>query len=394
MNRIWRYILSELIVVFGFALSAMTAFIIIAVVGQEALRQGLGPVAIMQLIPYMLPSALMYAVPGTILFAFCSVYGRMSAENEIVAVKSLGISPVNVFIPGWILAFFVSLVTVWLNDLAKSWGRDGASRVVVQSVEEVAYGMLRTRQSYGTGRFSIVVEKVKGRRLIHPTVMIYNANKAEPFMLMAKEAELTSDLKNNMLVVELHDGEMDYHGEGIYRFDHETYHIPLRDASKKGRDVGRPENLPMTRIPQAVQNEEDNIQQIQQALAAEAAFQFVTGDFDSLTSSQWNANQQDLIDARWRIARLELEPWRRWANGFSCLCFVFVGAPLAVRLRNADLFTSFGFCFLPILIVYYPILMSTVDRAKSGAIPPYCVWLSNLVLLVVGLLLMRRVYRY
>ncbi|HND53876.1 MAG TPA: LptF/LptG family permease, partial [Pirellulaceae bacterium] len=115
MRRITRYVLGELLIVFGLTLSAMTAFMILVGLAQEAIRQGLGPEPILRLVPYVLPNALRFAVPGTILFAACSVYGRMSATNEIVAVKSLGISPVAVLWPGYALAFFVSLVAVWLN---------------------------------------------------------------------------------------------------------------------------------------------------------------------------------------------------------------------------------------------------------------------------------------
>ena len=97
---------------------------------------------------------------------------------------------------------------------------------------------------------------------------------------------------------------------------------------------------------------------------------------------------------RQRLHRLETEPFRRWASGFSCLAFVMVGAPLAIRLRNSDLMTTFGICFLPILIVYYPLFAYGLDRAKNGALPPYCVWLGNVVCLAIGAWLLRKVSRY
>ena len=91
---------------------------------------------------------------------------------------------------------------------------------------------------------------------------------------------------------------------------------------------------------------------------------------------------------------MRTEPWRRWANGFSCMAFVLVGAPLAIRLRTADVWTSFIACFLPILVVYYPLLAYGVDLAKSGDLPPYCVWLGNVVLVTVGYRMIRWVLRY
>ncbi|MGC4007192.1 MAG: LptF/LptG family permease [Pirellulales bacterium] len=89
-----------------------------------------------------------------------------------------------------------------------------------------------------------------------------------------------------------------------------------------------------------------------------------------------------------------MEPHRRWSTAFSCLCFVAVGAPLAVRLRNADFITSFGICFLPILLGYYPLLMFAVDQGKSGRVPGESIWLGNLIMLAIGWWLYRKVRRY
>jgi lipopolysaccharide export system permease protein len=91
---------------------------------------------------------------------------------------------------------------------------------------------------------------------------------------------------------------------------------------------------------------------------------------------------------------MQTELPRRWANGFSCLCFALVGSGMAIRRKNADMLTSFFLCFLPILLIYYPFLFFGVDRAKAGAINPNAVWLGNIVLVAWGLWLLRRVIRY
>ena len=62
--------------------------------------------------------------------------------------------------------------------------------------------------------------------------------------------------------------------------------------------------------------------------------------------------------------------------------------------RNGNALSSFFLCFLPILLVYYPLLAFGVDQAKSGALPPWIVWLGNAVLAGWGLWLLRRVMRY
>ena len=67
---------------------------------------------------------------------------------------------------------------------------------------------------------------------------------------------------------------------------------------------------------------------------------------------------------------------------------------MAIWLRNRDFLTSFFLCFLPILVVYYPLMIYGVDGAKGGTIPPYAVWAGNVILLVWGAYLLRKVLRY
>jgi lipopolysaccharide export system permease protein len=43
-------------------------------------------------------------------------------------------------------------LALWLNDIAVSWGALGIDRVVVQSIEQIAYGKLRTQRAYSNQR--------------------------------------------------------------------------------------------------------------------------------------------------------------------------------------------------------------------------------------------------
>jgi lipopolysaccharide export system permease protein len=120
----------------------------------------------------------------------------------------------------------------------------------------------------------------------------------------------------------------------------------------------------------------------------------LTGDLQQLGHDAWQPGQQAIGDAEYVLGRFRTEPHRRWANGFSCLAFVMVGVPVAVLLRKGEFLSSFFACFLPILIVYYPLLMLSLDQAKSGNFPPAFVWFGNAVLALAGLWFMRRVVRY
>ncbi len=395
MRRLSRYILWDLTAVFSVTLAGMTLLLILVGVAQEAVRQGLGPTPVVRLIPYVLPDALRFAVPGTILFAVCSVYGRMSAANEVVAIKALGVSPMAAIWPALLLSFAVSLVAVWLNDVAVSWGRKGVHRVVLQSIEQIVYGMLRTQRAYSTDHFSINVLDVNDRILVRPTLSFFANRDAAPFTLTAREAELHFDAERDQLTILLRDTEISYGDSVAGRIPGEhRQDVPLSIASRKGEITVGPSDCPLRQIPSQARMQRATIAELEQTMAAEAGFQLLTGEFEGLWDPVWSSRRQRLHDARVRLFRLQTEPWRRWANGFSCFFFVLVGAPLAIRLRNADFWTTFGICFLPILIVYYPLLAFGVDRAKSGELPPYCVWLGNLILLLCGLILIGKVKRY
>lgn len=396
MTRLTRHVVGELLKVFLVTLAGMTVLMLIVGVAQEAIRQGLGPEPIIRLVPYAMPNALRFAVPGTILFAVCSVYGRMSASNEITAIKSLGVSPMRIVTPALVLAFLVSLVAVWLNDVAVSWGKKGMQRVILHSVEQIAYGMLRTQRSYTTRQFSISVKGVEDRKLVRPMICFNSGDDSPATVLTAREAELQLDQENGLLNVLLTDGQVAVGDEVTLKFPGKTvkHEIPLTEAARKASYSGSVSNLPLWRIEPEIEAQEIEIEQLRQELAIQAAYQMLTGDMSGLTSAEWNSEIARLEAARCRLHRLETVPWRRWANGFSCLFFVMVGAPLAIRLRNRDLWTSFAVCFLPILIVYYPLLAYGVDRAKSGDLPPYSVWLGNVILAIAGLWILRRILRY
>ena len=67
---------------------------------------------------------------------------------------------------------------------------------------------------------------------------------------------------------------------------------------------------------------------------------------------------------------------------------------MAIRLRNRDSSTIFFRCFGPILAVYYPLLAVGLDWCKNGTLPPYSVWTCNLLLILWGAVLVRKVIRY
>src|SRR5215470_4197288 len=107
-------ILWELCKVFLIALIGITGILLMAGIIAEASQQGLGPTQILAAIPLLVPSTLPYTIPATTLFAACVVYGRLSADNEILAIKACGVNLIHVVKAGVLLGLAMSAATMGL----------------------------------------------------------------------------------------------------------------------------------------------------------------------------------------------------------------------------------------------------------------------------------------
>lgn len=394
MRRITRYVISEFLKIFVLTLIGMSTFMIVALVLVEFSREGLAPFSILRLFPYAAPMALLYAVPGTTLFAVCYIYGQMSAANEITAAKAAGIPPLTMVRPILALAFLLSLGVVWLNDVAVSWGRLGMKRVVLESVEQVVYSMLRSEKTCSMPRFSINVRGVDGQKLLQPNITLRLDDHGPPMVCMAEEAELRCDPVAETLRIVMRDCEIKW-GKYQGNFPDEFQQvIPLADATRRGNASARPADMLLGLIPSEIETQMVQIEQLERDFAEEAVVQMMTGDLAALTDSEWNSRHGQIRNSFSRIHRLQTEPWRRFANGFSCFFFVLVGAPVAIRLRTAFVWTTFLICLLTILLPYYLLMMYSTGLAKSGDMPPSIVWLGNGVMAIAGYFQIRKMQRY
>jgi lipopolysaccharide export system permease protein len=391
MDRITRYIIWELASVFAVSVTAMTMLMVFFLLIQEGMRESLTLGTIIDLVPYTIPSALMYAIPGTCLFATCIVYGRMSALNEIVAIKSQGIPPSRVIVPGVVMSFMLSLTTLYLNDLAVSWGRTGVYQVILNASAKTIYSVLGAQGNFSKGKISIIVDDVQGDELHHANIEA--AHGSDKIYIQAERARIDVDSQESALVLHVRNARVKLGDSVSFSTPSDSIAIPLGSVTKREGPGRNPSNLPLREMKAELDYQEVYLRQLQQDLAMEAAFDLAGGNTLAITDASWNQKLLDLETETYRKFRLQTEPWRRWANGFSCLCFVIVGAPLAIQMRKNDFFTTFFVCFIPILLAYYPLMMFGVGQAKSGTLPPFIVWLGNLAMIGIGLLLIRRIER-
>lgn len=114
MITLYSYVLRELLKVFALASVALTALLTLTIEGGIYIMipyEGLDAAGIFRLLPWSLVIAGTLTMPVAALFAATIVYGRLAADNELLACRAAGINIHKLFRPSLLLAAFVFLFT-------------------------------------------------------------------------------------------------------------------------------------------------------------------------------------------------------------------------------------------------------------------------------------------
>jgi lipopolysaccharide export system permease protein len=339
------------------------------------------------------------SLPVTLLLAVTVFFARMSGNNEVIALKALGIPPRTFLIPVFVIAAVISVLGVRINELAVTWGQRGINAVIYRAAEEILIGKLREEKRFDTDdkQITILVGGVdEQRRLIKPTIMLKRGT-VTISTITAESAEIKIDFTEKILTIIFEGMKVSGGGTGgVFggAFSHREFRIPLSKIVPTG-DSNRPAELSLDQISEEKKRVIEEIEQHRRIIAAHRTFIAVMGSVDAWAKSEEiEESKKSIRLLNKQYDRLSVEPPRRWATGFSCFFFVWLGAPLAIWMRKSDFFSSFFACFVPILILYYPLLMFGLTQAKNGALPPMCVWLANGGIGLIGLWFLRQIHRY
>jgi lipopolysaccharide export system permease protein len=366
----------------------------------EASQAGLGPTQILAAIPLLVPSTLPYTIPATTLFACCVTYGRLAADNEILAIKSSGVNILLVVRPGLLLGLAMTCLTMGLYwDVIPSSHRL-LRQLVFDDAEELLYSMLRKQNRIDIPQmpFAIWVQGVEGRKLIDPVIKRRNAQGKTEFTARAKEATLHVDMARRKITIVLKAGTgTSSDGADNFNFDEcEKVDVDLPDSFGID-DNRRARDLTWSEILQKRQELEKKAAAYKARIAAGPAGlvapESVPPDgADAVTTSRKPWTEED--DYRQQIIWLNVELLMRPALSMGCFCFILVGCPVGIWLSRSDFLSSFIVCFMPIVLLYYPLMLCGTGMAKEGNINPLLlIWGANILMGAIGVTLFWRLLR-
>ncbi len=393
MKTIYIYIFREIFKSFFFALIVFTGILVLVIVAREAISHGVPPMIALRLIPYTVPEQLRITIPVVLLLSTTTFFARMAGSNEFTALKALGISPWKILWPVLVFSFFASVGYIWFSEVAVPWGMKNMSRILIAGAEEIIYSKLRIdhRFSIKDSGFEITVKGVENKRLLNPTI----TNKE--LKIAAQWAEIKIDLPRERCVIDIHNCVVsDNSKDGVtsVEFVQHEDSFPLSSVIPTDSSSTSPSKMPLKQIPGEIERHHRDRKAIHNQTAARAVFAACSGSFETFSQPVWQEEAGQLDSIQGDLYRLNLEPQRRIAAGFSCMAFVWIGMTLSIWSKKSDIFASFFACFVPILILYYPLLMLGIEWGKSGTAPPIFIWSGNLLITLVGCWFYKIIHRY
>jgi lipopolysaccharide export system permease protein len=397
-----RYVLGEVLRAFAMATLTMTVIFVLFMVMAEAAKLGLTPHDIVRLVPLVIPSTLPYTVPVSMLFAVTVVYGRLGADNEVVAVKTAGLSAWTILWPSVLAGGALSAALLYLSSELIPRANQQAKLAIFKDFEDAFYKYLKMDRQFDNPSMPFLIKvsdvDVETRTMYKAMFLHRNKDASRRFdaVIYADVAQVRFDMAKGVAHVHMDGSEVRNISEhsNIGIFNNEDFDLDVPDKNNQGYEkriqewTTRELTAEQASFRKKIKRERKN-----QAMAA--ALWIASG---RLNRVGWDSVQKAFIDySFWsrRVSEFETEKQLRVAQSFGSLVFVLLGAPVGILFAKRDFLSAFISCFIPIILLYYPLMLLGVNLGKEEVIPPlYALWGGNLLLFVLSWFVLPPVIRH
>ena len=364
MKLLDRFVSRELLVNVLFAIAVLSLVLVVGNIFRKLLPLLVNhdvPVEyLVTFIAYVLPFSLIFTIPWGLLTAVLLVFGRLSADNELIALRSNGVSITRICIPLAALAIICTAICLWLNVQVAPAAQEKLRSTIFDLATRNPMALFGSDQVIDQfpGR-KIYVGKKEGNKLDNIIVFEMNKDAVPMRVTYARTGMLEADLPNKQILMHLYNARYQQRDE--------------KDPSdlRKMRDGI---NMAEGTLPISLEElyEKEKKQPSRSALSLEQLLdQLRTGDKRERSASRTEIN-------------------KRFAFPFSCLAFALIAVPLGVTAHRRE--TSIGFAMgLMVAIAYFLfVIIADTLRGNPKLHPELLVWFPNVLFLVLGAFLFRR----
>lgn len=367
MKLLDRFLSRELIVNFLFAVAVLSLVLVVGNIFRRLLPLLVNhdvPVEyLISFIAYVLPFSLIFTIPWGLLTSVLLVFGRLSADNELIALRSNGVSITRICLPLLVVALACTAFSIWLNVQLAPAAQLKMRNTIFNLATRNPMALFGSDQIIDQfpGR-KIYVGKKEGNKL--ENILVFETNEASvPIRVThAKTGTLEADLPNERLLMHL---------QGM-RYQQRDEKDPY-DLRKVRDGINMAEGTLPISLEDLYQKEKGRPSR--SALSLEQLIeQLKTGD-SALKSA----------------SRTEIS--KRFSFPFSCMAFALMAVPLGITAHRRE--TSIGFLLSIVVAFSYFLFIILADTLRNNpkVHPELLVWFPNVLFLVLGAWLFRRLAR-
>jgi len=372
MRILNRYLVLDYLLIFLTALGLITFVMTVGalVKAVDLMARGISPVLIAKFFFQNIPYILSFSMPISSLFAALLLFGRLSMDNEISAMKSCGLSLWRVVAPLLVLSILLSGICMYINcEVAPAAKHANKELLNSAGVEEPINLLEEGRFINDFPGLMIYVGRKNGN--VVKDVVAYELDKKGGIRrsVRAEQGDLEADNENRLLTVKLYDVRMempdptDPHDVSKTTYVNAEYYPIKLDFNKmlKGGSVKKKRSH--MRTAEII----DYIRNIDSKLPL-------------LSPEQ----------RRIEKSRAVIEANRRVAIAIGCFTFMLVGIPLGVKSHRKE--TSIGMVMsLAIVFAYYIFIIIAESLAGvPGLHPNLILWLPMIGMQIFGIWMIRR----
>lgn len=368
MRVLHRYLILDFLVIFVMALLVVSFVLFIGTVVKaiDMMAKGVAPQVILQIFMYIIPFNLQFSIPMSVLVAALLLFGRLSMDGEITALRACGISFRQIAAPVILLSILLTGVCLWINyRLAPE--SHFATRLAKVSLGEIdPLTMIEEgewnyrfpgRAIYIGSKSGNVVRDV----IIHETEQRGGSQRE----MRARSGEIQVDRDNLDLKIHLVD---------VRAFDR-------TDQDPNAKQIPMDEYRFTLSYKTMVGNK--NIEKRQKDMT----FMELIAAIRDPAESFKKANKAQLAEER---THSMIEANKRIAMAVSCLSFTVLGIPLGMKSRRRE--SSIGVMLAIALLFgfYFFILLAEALVRSPQVRPDLIVWIPVLLSQISGFILMRK----
>ncbi|MBN1473203.1 MAG: LPS export ABC transporter permease LptF [Syntrophaceae bacterium] len=362
---IFKYILKEISTAFFMILFVLTFVLLMGRILQVMdlmVNKGVGFLSVAKIIIFLLPPFLTLTIPVALLIAILVTIGKLSADNEITALKASGVSLMQICYPVAVVALvafaFTMLISQFLmpksNFATKNLLFEVASQNASIGISEKVFNANFKGLLFYADRISSDGHYMEG------VLVSDNRIIDEPNTILAQKALLVSNpdlmlVKMRLINGSIHTVSKDF--KNYRKIDFERYDINLdlsAGIASLGKEQKREKEMTFAELVNTMQ-------------------------------------RRNLEEKTYRELAIELH--ERFSTPFACIFFSLLALPLGIRSHRAvkSRGVALGIIFATL---YYLMRIGGEALSETGYISPVIgVWAPNLIFALLGVYIFTMSYK-